>query len=247
MSFVVLRRLGFAGAVASALILLTLGPVQAHVVTTVGPYTIALGWAHEPTYVGEFNAVQVFVTDADGKPVADIGDGDLSVVVSVGGQQSSPLALSPTYDEDTGLGTPGDYEAPIIPTAPGDYTFHLTGKIHAQAVDETATSSDSTFDPVVESTGIQFPNTLPSLTELTASIDRINARLSASPSPAATSAPAASLSPVVTDAISAAQDAATQAKDSASTALLVGILVGGLGVILGGIALILVVRRPRTA
>ena len=72
-----------------------------------------------------------------------------------------------TYDDDTGLGTPGDYEAPLIPTIPGDYTFHLAGKIHDTAVDETATSSDLTFDSAVDETDIQFPAKVLSLTEVT--------------------------------------------------------------------------------
>lgn len=242
-----LRRLGVAGLSAGALALALTGAVQAHVVKDFGTYSVALGWAVEPTYVGQVNAVQVVVKNKDGKPVTDIGDGDLTVVVSVGGQQSSSLPLVNRFDEDTGLGIAGDYEAPITPTAPGDYTFHLAGSIHGQAVDETATSSDSTFNSAVEATDIQFPNKLPSLTEISTSIDRITARLSASPAPAVSAAPAPSPAANLGDAVTAAQAAATQAKDSASTALTVGLLVGGLGVILGAIALILVVRRPKSA
>ena len=69
-----------------------------------------------------------------------------------------PLDLLNKFDPDTGLGVPGDYEAPLVPTAPGDYTFHLSGKIHDTVVDETATSSDSTFNSVVDATDIQFPD-----------------------------------------------------------------------------------------
>ena len=179
------RRVGAAVPVAIAAAALLVGIAQAHVLKDFGPYTVALGWVHEPTYVGQLNAVQAVVTDNRGKPVTDLAAGDLKVVVSVSGQDSASLDLEPTYDEDTGLGTPGDYEAPLIPTAPGDYTFHLTGKIHDTAVDETATSSDSTFDSAVDDTGDPVPGEGPSLTEVTTRLDRLDARVTAAASAAA--------------------------------------------------------------
>jgi hypothetical protein len=157
-------------------------PALAHVVKQVGPYTVAIGWVHEPTYTGQENAVQVLITDQDGKPVADLTADDLTVVVTTAGQDSDPLALEPTYDEDVGLGIPGDYEATIIPTAPGDYTFHVTGMIHDQAIDETVTSSDSTFDTVTDPVGIQFPDQLPALGDLATRIDRVDSRVSSASS-----------------------------------------------------------------
>ena len=250
MSLVRLRRFRTPVALAAVLTIAVVGTIQAHVLKDFGPYSVALGWAVEPTYVGQVNAVQVVVKDKAGKPVTDLAEGDLKVVVSVGGQDSSALSLTSKFDEDTGLGIAGDYETPLTPTAPGDYTFHLTGSIHGQAVDETATSSDSTFDSAVEATDVEFPNKLPSLTEITTNLDRINARLSASPAPGSSAAPAAPAPTAdagLADAVSAAQVTATQARDAASNALVVGILVGALGVILGGAALVLLVRRPRGA
>jgi hypothetical protein len=245
-SLVRYRRLGIAVGTAAVLTVALAGTIQAHVLKDFGPYSVALGWVVEPTYVGQVNAVQVVVKDKQGKAVTDLADGDLKVIVSVSGQDSAALALNNKFDPDTGLGVPGDYEAPITPTASGDYTFHLTGSIHGQAVDETATSSDSTFNSAVEATDIQFPNKLPSLTEITTSLDRINARLSASPSPAASAAARAPTADAgLVNAVSAAQTTASQARDAASSALVAGLLVGALGVILGGAALWLIVRRPR--
>jgi hypothetical protein len=176
--------------VALLLAIATAGVASAHVVQQVGTYTVALGWQHEPTYVGEINAVEVFVTDATGAPVDDLSPDDLTVTVTFGNQTSDPLPLLPSYDEDTGLGTKGDYLAAIIPTAPGDYTFHLVGKIHDQAVDETATSSDSTFDSVEDPAAIQFPATLPTISDLVTRIERLEARIAGgSPEPSASSAP----------------------------------------------------------
>ena len=177
-------------AVAAALVIVTAAVASAHVVQTIGTYTVALGWQHEPTYVGEINAVEVFVTDSSGAPVDDLSPDDLTVTVTFGDQTSDPLPLLPSYDEDTGLGTKGDYLAAIIPTEPGDYTFHLVGKIHDQAVDETATSSDATFDSVQNPAAIQFPDTLPTISDLVTRIERLEARIAgASPEPSASSAP----------------------------------------------------------
>jgi hypothetical protein len=226
--------------------MLLAGVADAHIVKTFGKYTVALGWVHEPTYVGEQNAVQVVIKDAAGKAITDLADGDLKVTVSVGGKTSDPIPLLNTYDPDTGLGIPGDYEAPIIPTAPGDYTFHLSGTIDGTAVDETATSSDSTFNSAVDATGIQFPNQLPALTDIITRLDRIDARLAASPGPAG-AAPAASAGPVDNAAVEAATAAAASAQSAANNALLVGGVIGAAGVIIGLAALGLAMRGRRPA
>jgi len=247
------RSLGIAVPIAAMAAALVVGSAQAHVLKDFGTYSVALGWVHEPTYVGQLNAVQVVIKDARGRPVVDVGDGDLKVVVSVGGQKSASLDLLNTYDPDTGLGIPGDYEAPLVPTVPGDYTFHLTGTIHGTTVDETATSSDSTFNSAVDETVIQFPAKLPSLTEIATRLDRLDARVAAvaSASPPAAVASAAPETAAIdaanaaNAAASSAQTAAGQAHDAASTALLVGVALGGLGVILGGAALYVAIsRRP---
>ena len=198
-------------------------PVAAHVVKHVGPYSVAIGWVHEPTYVGQLNAVQVVIKDARGNPVSDLSADALKVVASTAGQQSDPMSLAPTFDEDTGLGIPGDYEAPMIPTAPGDYTFHVTGSIHATKIDETATSSDTTFDSVVDPSAVQFPSKLPAIGDLATRVERVDAR--------------------VQSQLAAGNDA----KSSAQGALVVGLAVGGAGVLIGLVAVTLAImaRRPR--
>lgn len=200
-------------------------PAAAHIVKQVGPYSVAIGWVREPTYVGQLNAVQAVIKDSKGNPVSDLGVDDLKVVVSTAGQQSDPMSLAPTFDEDTGLGIPGDYEAPLIPTALGDYTFHLTGTIHSTKIDETATSSDTTFDSVVDPSAVQFPNKLPAIGDLATRIDRVDAR------------------------VQAQATAASEATSSADTAFFVGLTAGGAGVLIGLAALavaFIVARRPRT-
>jgi hypothetical protein len=207
------RRLGAAIGLAFLLCSLAASAVSAHVVKTVGPYQVAIGWLKEPTYVGQQNAVQVVIHDARGDAVDDLSPDDLQVVVSSGGKESEPMSLAPTFDEDTGLGIPGDYEAPIIPTAPGDYTFHVTGTIHGTAIDETVTSSESTFESAIAPTDIEFPIAQPNLGEVATRLDRIDAR--------------------VADAAAAAD----QAGNAASQALIAGLLLGGLGVLVGAVAL----------
>jgi len=245
MHLVRFRRIGIAVATAAIAVLLVSGIADAHIVKTFGKYTVALGWVHEPTYVGEQNAVQVVIKDAAGKPITDLNDGDLKVTVSVGGKNSDPLDLLNTFDPDTGLGIPGDYEAPLIPTAPGDYTFHLSGSIDGTAVDETATSSDATFNSVVDATGIQFPNQLPALTNIITRLDRIDARL-ASPAPSG-AAVAPSAAPVDNAAVDAATATAASAQSAANNALLVGGVIGAAGVIIGLAALVVAVRGRRPA
>jgi len=187
-------------------------PVAAHIVKQVGPYSVAIGWVREPTYVGQLNAVQVVIKDAKGNPVSDLPADALKVVVSTAGQQSDPLSLAPKFDEDTGLGIPGDYEAPLIPTAPGDYTFLVTGSIHATRIDETATSSDTTFDSVVDPSAVQFPSKLPALGDIATRLVRVDARVQAQ--------------------LAAANDA----KSSAQAALVVALAVGGAGILIGLVA-----------
>jgi len=242
--FVRSRRVGVALVASAFAVMLVAGVADAHIVKTFGKYTVALGWVHEPTYVGEQNAVQVVIKDAAGKAVTDLNDGDLKVTVSVGGKTSDPLDLLNTFDPDTGLGIPGDYEAPLIPTAPGDYTFHLSGTIDGTAVDETATSSDATFNSVVDATGIQFPNQLPALTDIITRLDRIDTRLAASPAPSS-GAPAPSTGPVDNAAVDAASAAAASAQSAANNALLVGGAIGAAGVIIGLAALTMAMRGRR--
>jgi hypothetical protein len=105
----------------------------------------------------------------------------------------------------------------------GDYTFHLSGSIHGQAVDETATSSDQTFNSVTAGTDVQFPVKLPALGDLSTLIQRVDGRVTTAETAAA----------LAQQAATNAQQEASQASRDAGRALLLGIVVGGLGVLLG--------------
>ena len=259
------RTIGAALGGAVILAIAASGIASAHVVKQFGTYSIALGWLTEPTFVGEANAVVALVTDDKGHPVNDLNAGDLTVTVSAAGQTSAVLPLDPSYDEDTGFGTQGLYFTDVIPTQPGDYTFHLSGKVHDATVDETATSSDTTFNAAEDPGSVQFPVKVPTTTEIATKVDKLDGRVqtAADAASAATSAiqaatdaanAAAASVKAATDAATAAQTAASAAQASASNAssqasqaLLVGALVGGLGVLLGLTGVVLALRARKAA
>ena len=193
--------------VACAAAFASAAPASAHVAKVVGPYSLLVGWGAEPTYAGQMNSVQLEITmKATGKPYVDLTD-TLKVTVLYGEKQLQ-LALAPNFDTEENIGTPGDYRAWFIPTAPGDYTFHFTGTIGTQTVDESFTSSPKTFDAVEDPAGIQFPEKAPSNVELAQRIDAESGRT-----------------------------ATASQVSSAKTIGYVGIAVGALGVILAAVAL----------
>lgn len=175
------RRRKTAGALGvlmtAVLALLIASPAFAHTEKDAGPYKLTFGWQHEPTYVGVENAVQVFVHDAKGNPLDDLGTKGLTVAVSTQGQTSPPLALTGAFDPDTGLGNHGEFDAAIVPTQPGTYTLHITGDINGTAVDVSAASSDSTFNDVADPTGVEFPAKTPTVQALAAAVTSLQDKL----------------------------------------------------------------------
>jgi hypothetical protein len=168
-----------AAALAVGLLATAAAPAAAHVAREVGAYHFLVGWGSEPAYAGQLNSVQLVLTlRSTGKPVVGLGN-SLTVTI-VYGTQKLPLVLEPTFDPDTRLGTPGDYRAWFIPTAPGDYTFHFTGTIGAQTIDEAFTSSPTTFSPVQDPSLIAFPMRAPSAAEQSQRLDAALPRLATS-------------------------------------------------------------------
>jgi hypothetical protein len=216
---------------AAVVVFLSPAAASAHEQRKVGAIEFTVGWQHEPTYAGSQNAIQLFLKDAGGQPIDDLGDPPtLQVQVITGNQTSDPLTLEPSFDEDTGLGTKGEFDAAIIPTRPGDYTFHFTGTVDGQKIDEKFTSSDTTFDAVHEPTAAEFPAKDPSIGDLATNLDRLNPR--------------------VDSAVTAAHSgkkAAASASDKASTAQTLGIVGIVLAVLLGGSGLLLGLKGRRRA
>jgi hypothetical protein len=206
-------------AVAVAGLLLALGaaPASAHEERKIGKYTVAVGFGDEPAYAGTKNSVQMFIHDANDKPVVDLGD-TLKVDVSQGTDDTAKLSMTMAPDFEVGeFGTPGDYRAFFIPTAAGAYTFHFTGSIRGQQVDQKFTSSPTTFNEVQDPASVEFPSKDPTTGQLSARVDRETQRLN--------------------QALAASQDQASKASDTASTARLIaiiGVVVGALGLAAAG-------------
>jgi len=229
------RRLRAIVVVALMSIPLALAPgATAHTHIEVGVYTLSIGWLNEPTFVGQPNGVEVTI-EQDEVPVTDLAAGALSVVVSTADTDTSALPLEPGFSVEGGFGTLGQYDAEIMPTTPGEYTFHFTGTIHDEPVDITVTSGDDTFSPVRSSTEIEFPVKVPTLADVATRLDRIDGRIAAVQSDA----------PAALAAAQAATEAARAATASANSALLIGLLVGGAGVVIAIAALYVAMRTGR--
>lgn len=193
-------------------------PASAHEVRTVGAYEFTVGWLHEPAYADEQNAVQFLLKDSKGNPVGDLGD-TLKVEVIYQGQKMPALSLDPTFDPDTGLGMQGEYLASLIPTRPGNYTFHFTGSIKGQAVDQSFTSGPNTFDEVKQPNAVEFPAQDLSRSQISQRLDKTDARLAA--------------------AQTSAQNDAALARDLAIAAIVLGLIA------IGGVVYAVGSRRAR--
>ena len=158
-------------ALMSLILTIPAGPADAHEEREIGDLLVEVGWAVEPVYAGSANQVQMIV-QKNGEAVEDarleaeviFGDPD-------GSARSGPIVLDPSFE------TPGDYLGSLIPTRPGTYTFHITGTVGGQTVDETFTSGEQTFDDVANPTEAQFPDQDPTNGELAQAIDRLSARV----------------------------------------------------------------------
>jgi hypothetical protein len=166
----IVRRTILLAATAGVALAIAVAPAMAHTQKTVGAYQLTVGWGGEPAYAGQLNSVQLVIADAaTGKPYTKLTD-TLKVTVLYG-QQKVEYALTPTFDADTGFGTPGDYRAWFFPTAPGNYTFQFTGTIGSQQVNESFTSGPTTFATVEDPTNAEFPVKTPTNAQLAQRLD----------------------------------------------------------------------------
>jgi hypothetical protein len=158
----------------STLLLLPVSVASAHEGREVGGFHFVAGWGEEPAYAGFKNSVQLILTDRSDKPVVDLRD-TLKVEV-IFGTETKSVPLEPNFEVGE-FGQPGDYRAWLIPTRAGTYTFHFTGNVKGQNVDEKFTSSDKTFDDLKEPTDVQFPAKDPSNAQLSERLQRDTGRL----------------------------------------------------------------------
>ena len=216
-------RLPSAAALVVTLLVLMAAPAFAHEERSVGAFDMAVGFGAEPAYAGEVNSVQLLLSK-NGKPVVDLGD-TLDVQVAFG-DQTQKFRLEPFFEEGE-FGTLGDYRAWFIPTRSGRYTFHFSGTIDGQAVDESFTSGPKTFSDAESPQSVEFPVQDPTTGELADRIDRVEPRL------------AGAIGDVQDDVQATADDAS-----SAKTIGLIGLVVGAIGLIVAIVALV-AARRKR--
>jgi len=162
---------------AAVLVVALSGPASAHEERKVGAYHFAVGWGEEPAYAGIKNSVQLILSTSSGQAVNNLGD-SLQVEVIFGSQKMA-LPLELNFDPGSGEGMPGDYRAWVIPTSPGDYTFHFTGKIGNQSVDQSFTSGPTTFDQVKDPAQVEFPIKEPPVSQVAGLTQRLSTRLQA--------------------------------------------------------------------
>jgi hypothetical protein len=225
------RTLAAAGLVVGVLGLLA-PAASAHEGRKLGDLEMEVGFVNEPAYVGQPNSVDLFLIH-DGEPVNDLGD-TLAVEVSFGDAEPLQLTLEPAFEVGE-FGEEGNYHAWFFPTSVGSYTFHFSGTIDGEEVDETFTSGPDTFSDVEGTGEVEYPVDVPTNDELAELIDRESAR--ANEAVDETSAQAEQ-----------AAAAASQASDDASSAQTlgtIGIVVGALGLIVAIVAVVL--SRRKTA
>jgi hypothetical protein len=167
-------RLWVGAAAMLAVLLVLAASGNAHERRQVDNYVMRVGWADEPAFAGTKNGVQLLLSDVSGKPVTDLPE-DLKVDVIFGTQKIGPLTLDAAFGKN--FGRPGDFRAALIPTRPGNYTFHFIGSLGGKHIDESFTSSDKTFDPVQEAAAIEFPAKDPSPGQMAEKLDRLNSRV----------------------------------------------------------------------
>ena len=155
-------RLALGAAVALTAALVLSMQAAAHEVRPVGGgnYSMTVGFLNEPAYLGLENGLYVNIVQIGGanEPVGDLQETLQAEVIF--GASTMPLTLTPLE------GTPGSYVARFIPTRTGDYTFHITGTIADQTIDEEFRSSPNTFDSVQPADAAQFPDPVPAGSDL---------------------------------------------------------------------------------
>lgn len=164
-----MRRFSCALVLSAALGTLVWAPhAHAHGTRQVGDIEFVVGWADEPTFVGFKNAVHLFLTGPDEEPIEG-AENTLEVEVSLGEAKTDRLALRTVFE------SPGEYQADLIPTAPGGYTFRFVGEINGERIDESFTAPEDGFDEAKGTADIAFPNEAPSTSELAERLEGVEA------------------------------------------------------------------------
>jgi hypothetical protein len=213
------RRTAVAAAVMAVLLVPLLAlPAWAHGEHKVASYTFVVGFGTEPGYAGVTNSVQLVISN-NGKPVTNAKG--LKVAVTTGDAEAREMALQPYFGD--GWGEQGDYRAFFIPTAPGAYTFRITGSLGGRKIDRSYTSGKDGFDEITDPAEVQYPAVEPTGSQLTTRLDRETARINA--------------------ALAAEREAADDEVAGARQMATVGLAVGALGLLAAVGVGVLALRR----
>jgi hypothetical protein len=139
-------------AFAVALLIAVLIPftVFAHGHTEVGDYELVIGFHNEPAYQGEPNGLNLFVTNMKTEEPVNGLEETLRVEI-IHGSSKQELKMEAQWGQD------GAYTAYVLPTAEGDYTWHIWGDIEGTPVDVSMTSSSDTFSSIEPKSSVAFP------------------------------------------------------------------------------------------
>ena len=130
-----------------AVLLVAVPAVKAHTSSTVAGVDLDIGFLNEPAYAGQFNGVELTITDPGGGAPPAAADTALMVEVTyiaTGDQVTLMLQPAESGGERDGL----LYTAPFTPSTPGDYRFHVLGTIGGEEVSASFDSGPDTFSPV---------------------------------------------------------------------------------------------------
>jgi hypothetical protein len=214
------KRTTIVAALAAVLLVPLLAvPASAHGEHKVANYTFVVGFGTEPAYAGQTNSVQLMISN-NGEPVKDAMG--LKAAVTTGDAEPKEMPLEPYFGAD--WGEPGDYRAFFIPTAPGAYTFKITGTLGGKKINKSYTSGKDGFDEITDPAEVQYPAVEPTGSQLTTRLDRETARLNA--------------------ALAAEKQAAEDEAASARQLATIGLAVGALGLLAAiGVGVVALRRR----
>lgn len=201
MRFLLVTKLCLISTLVAAL-LVPAGIASAHAGRDVGKYRFVVGWLVEPAFAGEKNGVSLRVTNREtNQPVTG-----LEKTLEVEIHHTTAKTTKPLRGV---FGTPGSYQADLIPTAEGNYEFHFKGTVEGLEVEEEFVSGPGQFDEVKSSADVQFPIKLREASEFESALQGAQ------------------------DKAKEAQDAAS----SARTLALLGVVLGALGIASGVISM----------
>jgi hypothetical protein len=159
------QMVGFSLALAVGAFAASARPALAHTRVEIGPYTVVVGWLHEPPIVGERNALIVEI--AQGNTPVEGAEAGLDLELLYGGR-TFRANLAPTT-------TAGLYTADLFPTVRGQYEMRLFGTLGNTAVDETLEPEE-----VFSAERLQFPEAQPDPLDLQTQLNALQGQVQTS-------------------------------------------------------------------